>query len=42
MEVVLTQKQIENMNKPIIKMALMFLDNIREQLLNGECDENDI
>lgn len=42
MEVVLTQKQIENMNKPIIKMALMFLENIRQQLINGECDENDI
>lgn len=42
MTATLTLKQQENMNKPIIKMALMFLDNIREQLLNGECDENDI
>lgn len=42
MEATLTLKQIENMNKPIIKMALMMLDNIREQLLNGECDESDI
>lgn len=38
----LTLKQQENMNKPIIKMALMMLDNIRQQLINGECDEEDI
>lgn len=38
----LTLKQQENMNKPIIKMALMMLDNIRKQLINGECDESDI
>lgn len=42
MDVTLTEKQIENMNKPIIKMALILLDNIRRQLINGECDENDI
>ena len=42
MEAVLTLKQQENMNKPIIKLALIFLDNIRQQLINGECDENDI
>ena len=40
--VTLTLKQQENMNKPIIKMALMMLDNIRQQLINGECDEADI
>ena len=38
----LTLKQQENMNKPIIKMALMMIDNIRQQLINGECDESDI
>ena len=27
------------MSKPIIKMALMMLDNIRQQLIDGECDE---
>ena len=40
--VALTLKQQENMSKPIIKMALMLLDNIRQQLINGECDEADI
>lgn len=38
----LNLKQIENMNKPIIKMALAMIDSIREQLINGECDELDI
>lgn len=38
----LTLKQKENMNKPIIKMALMMLDNIRTQLIEGGCDETDI
>lgn len=40
--IALTLKQQENMSKPIIKMALMMLDNIRQQLINGECDEEDI
>ena len=40
--VALTLKQQENMSKPIIKMALMMLDNIRQQLIDGECDESDI
>ena len=40
--VALTLKQQENMSKPIIKMALMMLDNIRQQLIDGECDEADI
>ena len=40
--IALTLKQQENMSKPIIKMALMLLDNIRKQLINGECDEADI
>ena len=40
--VALTLKQQENMSKPIIKMALMMLDNIRQQLIDGECDEEDI
>ena len=31
-----------NMSKPIIKMALILLDNIRQQLIDGECDEADI
>lgn len=30
------------MNNPVIKMALMMVDNIRQQLINGECDESDI
>jgi hypothetical protein len=30
------------MSKPIIKMALMMLDNIRQQLIDGQCDEEDI
>lgn len=38
----LTLKQQENMNKPIIKMALMMLDNIRQQLIDGQCNEEDI
>ena len=38
----LTLKQQENMSKPIIKMALMMLDNIRQQLIDGQCDEEDI
>lgn len=40
--IALTLKQQENMSKPIIKMALMMLENIRQQLINGECDEEDI
>ena len=40
--VALTLKQQENMSKPIIKMALMMLDNIRQQLIDGQCDEADI
>lgn len=40
--IALTLKQQENMSKPIIKMALMMLDNIRQQLINEECDEEDI
>lgn len=42
METILTDKQMENMNKPIIKMALIMIDNIKQQLINGECDESDI
>lgn len=38
----LNLKQIENMNKPIIKMALAMIDSVREQLINGECNELDI
>lgn len=37
-----TLKQQENMNKPIIKMALMMVDDIRRQLIDGRCDESDI
>lgn len=40
--IALTLKQQENMSKPIIKMALMMLDNIRQQLIDGQCDEEDI
>lgn len=42
MDAILTEKQIENMNKPIIKMALMMIENIKQQLINGDCDESDI
>ena len=40
--IALMLKQQENMSKPIIKMALMMLDNIRQQLIDGQCDEEDI
>lgn len=42
MEQVLTQKQIKNMNKPIIKLALIMIENIKQQLINGECNEEDV
>lgn len=42
MNEILTLKQKENMNKPIIKMALMMIDDIRQQLIDGRCDESDI
>lgn len=42
MEAILTLKQQENMNKPIIKMALMMIENIKQQLINGDCEESEI